>query len=125
MGMEFEVTFRSDHVHVQLTGESADGGETSRDFWDTVRKVCEGHDCKRILVEGEVPSGDRKPQEVMEAGARTAIVPSLWLAFHLENYRPSELSELYETVAASKGVRVKFFDNSHDALKWLKANASK
>lgn len=123
MGMEFAVTFRDDHVHVELTGESEVDSELSKDYWGTLRKICEEYDCKRILVEGVAPSGERKPQEVVEAGARTAIVPNLWLAFHLENYEPTELSELYEVVAASKGVRVKFFDNADAALKWLRTNA--
>jgi hypothetical protein len=77
------------------------------------------------LVEGKAPAGDHKAPEVIEAGARTATVPNLWLAFHLENYEPTELSELYEAVAASKGVRVKFFDDGAEALKWLRANGPK
>ena len=125
MGMDFAVTFRGDHVHVQLTGEAAVDSELSKDYWGTLRRICEEYDCKRILVEGIAPEGHHKPQEVIAAGERTSIVPNLWLAFHLENYRPTELSELYEAVAASKGVRVKFFDNGDAALKWLRANAPK
>ena len=123
MGMDFAVTFRGDHVHVELTGESDVDSELSKDYWGTIRKICEEYDCKRILVEGVAPGGERKRQEVIEAGARTATVPNLWLAFHLENYEPTELSELYEAVAASKGVRVKFFDNADAALNWLRSNA--
>jgi hypothetical protein len=123
MGMEFSVTFRGDHVHVVLSGESSVDSEISRDYWGTIRKICEEYDCKRILVEGVAPAGERKPTEVIEAGQRTAIVPNLWLAYHLENYEPSELSELYETIAASKGVRVKFFDKADEALNWLRQNA--
>jgi hypothetical protein len=125
MGMEFAVTFRGDYVHVLLSGESEVDSEVASDYWGTLRKICEEYDCKRILVEGKAPGGDRKPTEVVEAGQRTAIVPNLWLAFHLENYEPSELSELYEAVAASKGVRVKFFEDGDEALKWLRANGPK
>jgi hypothetical protein len=123
MGMEFAVTFRGDHVHVVLSGESSVDSDTSRDYWGTLRKICEEYDCKKVLVEGLAPGGERKPAEVLEAGQRTAIVPNLWLAYHLENYQPTELSELYEAVAASKGVRVKFFDDADDALNWLRTNA--
>ena len=125
MGMEFAVTFRGDHVHVLLGGESDVDSELSKDYWGTLRKICEEHDCKRILVEGVAPGGERKPEEVIEAGARTATVPNLWLAFHLENYEATELSELYEAVAASKGVRVKFFADADEALNWLRTNAPK
>ena len=120
--MDFEVTVRGDHVHVLLTGESEVDSELSKDYWGTLRRICDEYDCKRILVEGTAPGGDRKPADVIEAGARTATVPNLWLAFHLENYEPTELSELYEAIAASKGVRVKFFDNADAALNWLRAN---
>lgn len=125
MGMKFEATFRGDHVHVLLSGESATDNAQSNDYWGTLREICEEHDCKRILVEGVAPGDERKPEEVLAAGARTATVPSLWLAFHLENFEPTELSELYEAVAASKGVRVKFFDNAEEALNWLRTNAPK
>ncbi len=125
MGMEFAVTFRGDYVHVLLSGESEVDSEVATDYWGTLRKICEEYDCKRILVEGRAPGGDRKPEEVIEAGQRTATVPSLWLAFHLENFERTELTELYETVAASKGVRVKFFADADDALNWLRTNAPK
>ena len=121
--MEFAVTFRGDHVHVVLSEQPSLDNELPKDYWATIRKICEEYDCKRVLVEGKAPGGERKPAEVLEAGARTGIVPNLWLAFHLENYEPTELSELYEAVAASKGVRVKFFTNSDEALNWLRKNA--
>ena len=123
MGMEFAVTFRGDHVHVQLSGQSDVGRDVSQDYWETLRKLCDEYDCRRILVEGFAPDVDLGPAEIVEAGERTATVPNLWLAFHLENHVPNQESELYETVAASKGVRVKFFDNAEAALNWLRANS--
>ena len=90
-----------------------------------LRKLCEEYDCRKILVEGVAPSGEMEPADIVEAGKRTATVPNLWLAFHLENHVPNEQSELYEAVAASKGVRVKFFDNADAALKWLRSNSPK
>ena len=123
MGMEFAVTFRGDHVHVQLSGESTVDPDLPNDYWGTLRKLCDEYDCRRVLVEGKAPSADLGPADVVEAGKRTATVPNLWLAFHLVNHVPNEQSELYEAVAASKGVRVKFFDDAETALNWLRANA--
>ncbi|HUR99601.1 MAG TPA: hypothetical protein VMZ26_16165 [Pyrinomonadaceae bacterium] len=120
--MEFAVTFRGDHVHVVLTEEPSDDAEVPKDYWETLRKICDEYDCRRVLVEGMAPGGDRKPTEVIEAGQRTATVPNLWLAFHLENWVKTELSELYEVIAASKGVRVKFFADADEALRWLRNN---
>ncbi len=123
MGMEFAVTFRGDHVHVVLSEQPTLDDQLPKDYWATIRKICEEYNCKRVLVEGKAPGGERKPVEVIEAGQRTAAIPNLWLAFHLENYEPTELSELYEVVAASKGVRVKFFTDADEALNWLRTNA--
>jgi hypothetical protein len=125
MGMDFAVTFRGDHVHVHLSGEASVDPDLSTDYWETLRKICDEYDCRRILVEGIAPQADLAPAEVIEAGVRTATVPNLWLAFHLENHVPNDQSELYEVIAASKGVRVKFFDDSGDALIWLRSNALK
>ncbi|MEO8574818.1 MAG: hypothetical protein ABI481_12695 [Pyrinomonadaceae bacterium] len=121
--MEFAVTFRGDHVHVVLSEQPTLDDQLPKDYWATIRKICEEYNCKRVLVEGKAPGGERKPVEVIEAGQRTAAIPNLWLAFHLENYEPTELSELYEVVAASKGVRVKFFTDADEALNWLRTNA--
>ena len=121
--MEFAVTFRGDHVHVELTGERTIDPEAPKDYWETLGKICKEYDCKRILVEGIAPAVELGPKDVIDAGARTATVPNLWLAFNLKNHVPNEQSELYEVIAASKGVRVKFFDNSEDALNWLRRNA--
>ena len=123
MGIEFEVEFRGDHVHVQLTPEYRIDPERRDEFWQMIRDVCEGHDCRSVLVEGYVPPGEHAPAEVVAAGEYTATVPNLWLAFHLQDFVPSESSELFEAVAASKGVRVKFFDSTEAALNWLRANA--
>lgn len=123
MGMEFAVTFRGDHVHVELNAEAKIDPDLPTDYWGMLRKLCDEYDCRRVLVEGVAPKGDFSPAEIVEAGKRTATVPNLWLAFHLKNHKPTEQSELYETVAASKGVRVKFFDSADAALNWLRTNA--
>ena len=77
------------------------------------------------FVEGYVPGGERNSDEVIAAGERTATVPRLWLAFHLVNFERSEQSELFEAIAASRGIRVKFFPDNDSALAWLRANAAR
>ena len=127
MGMDFAVTFRDDHIHVQLNAASKiEDPDVPNDYWDMLRKLCSEYDCRKILVEGVAPpAGDMEPGEIIEAGKRATSVPNLWLAFNLKNHTPSEQSELYEVVAASQGVRVKFFDNADAALNWLRTNSPK
>lgn len=119
----YSVEFRGDHVHVQLGPGFQVDPEWRDEVWENVRRACGERGSSRVLVEGYVPSGERTPDEVIAAGERTATVPHLWLAFHMENYVPSEQSELFEAIAASRGVRVKFFADAEHALTWLRANA--
>ena len=76
-----------------------------------------------MLVEGTVPAGVFQTSEVVDAGLKTATVPKLWLAFCLKDFKPNDQSELFETVAASRGVRAKFFSDIDRALRWLRNNA--
>jgi hypothetical protein len=121
----YTVEFRDDHVHVQLGKGFQVDPEWRDEVWENVRKVCEERGSRRVLVEGYVPNGDRSSDEVIAAGERAGTVPKLWLAFHLENFEPTEQSELFEAIAASRGVRVRFFGEPEDALSWLRANASR
>ncbi len=118
----FSIEFRRDHIHVELSPELEIEAEQRTQFWERLREACNEHDTHRVLVEGFVPPGEHDSVEVIEAGQRTATIPNLWLAFHLENFEPTEKSELYEAVAASRGVRVKFFSDAGHALNWLRSN---
>jgi hypothetical protein len=119
----FSIEFRGDHVHVQIGKDVTVDKEWQDEYWKRLRAACKEYDTSRVLVEGFSPPGERTTTEVVEAGQRTATVPNLWMAFCLKDFEPTEKSELYETVAASKGVRVKFFSDSAHALSWLRANA--
>ncbi len=119
----FTVEFRDDHVHVKLGRNYTLAPETQNEFWLQVRAACDEHGSRRVLVEGYVPGGDRGTAEVVDAGQRTAIIPNLWLAFHLKDFVPNDRSELFQAIAAASGVRVKFFSDHERALMWLRSNA--
>ena len=123
MSKGFEIEFRNDHVHIQLEPEYEFDPAGSEEIWARLKELCREHATSRVFVEGFVPPGERKTEEVVAAGERTAAVPRLWLAFHLENFVRSEQSELFEVIAASRGVRVKFFADREHALMWLRNNA--
>jgi hypothetical protein len=120
---DFSVQFRRDHIHVQLGPDYTVEPDRQEEFWNKVRSLCEEHNSRRVLVEGFVPSGERDTGDVVDAGLRTVAVPNMWLAFHLVDFRPTERSELFERIAASQGVRVKFFSDADRALKWLRQNS--
>ncbi len=119
----FTVQFRGDHVHVRLGRNYTLDPEMQNEFWSQVRAACDEHESRRVLVEGYVPGGERGTAEVVDAGQRAAVIPNLWLAFHLKDYVPNERSELFQVIAAASGVRVKFFSDHERALLWLRSNA--
>ncbi len=119
-----EVEFRGDHVHIELRKDLEVSSEQRNLRWNAIRRLCEKHNTRRVLVQGDLPEGIFQPSDVVDAGLKTAAVPKLWLAFCLNDFRPDEQSELFETVAASRGIRVKFFSDPDSALKWLRTNAS-
>jgi len=119
----FGVQFRDDHVHIELGKDFKGDAEHRQEIWNIVRGECEKNGTRRVLVEGFLSSGERDTADVIDAGQRTATVPNLWLAFCIPSFEPNEQSELYVTIAAAKGVRVRFFSDPERALKWLRNNS--
>jgi hypothetical protein len=123
MQNEPQIEFREDHIYVYLPeGYDFDPGGRG-DVWARLKSLCDANETCRILVEGRLPEGERDTADVIDAGIHTATVPRLWLAFHFENFVASEQSEVFEAVAASKGVRVKHFADREHALRWLRNNS--
>ena len=125
MDEAFKIEHRGDHVHVRFGESYTPDPDWQNELWDRLRAVCDEHDTRRVLADGVLPAPDRAPAAVVEAGQKTAVIPNLWLAFHFDDFVPTENTELYEVVAASQGVRVKFFNDSEHAMNWLRANAPK
>lgn len=125
MDEAFDIEFRGDHVHVEFGPAYTADREWMDELWDRLKEFCDAHDTKRVLAEGVLPAPNRPAAAVIEAGQKTATIPKLWLAFHFEDFVPTTNTELYEVVADSHGVRVKFFDDAGQAMNWLRANAPK
>ena len=118
----FGVQFREDHVHVELGKDFRLESGKRQELWNVIGDACMRHDSHRVLVEGSLPEGEREVSDVIDAGQKTATVPRLWLAFAIKDFQPTAQTELYETIAASRGVRVKFFTDRQRALNWLRQN---
>ena len=123
MDKTFEVEFRDDHLHVLLGPDYEITPEQEDEFWAAIEQACTAHNTHRVLLEGYEPKTRLQPAGVVDSGVRAAAVPRLWFALCLQDFEETELSELYKTVAASRGVHVKFFANSERALNWLRTNS--
>jgi len=78
MGMEFTVTFRGDHVHVHLSGESTVDPDLPKDYWGMLRELYDEYDRRRVLVERMAPSTDLGPADVVDASQRFHEIGSLF-----------------------------------------------
>src|SRR5688572_1957744 len=125
MDEAFNIEHRLDHVHVQFGTSYTADPEWQDELWNLLRAFCEGHDTRRVLAEGVLPAPDRSTVAVVEGAKKAAVIPNLWLAFHFDDFVPTETTELYEVIAASQGVRVRFFTDREQALDWLRANSPK
>lgn len=124
MDKNFDIEFREDHLWVLLGPDYDVTPEQEDEFWAAVERACRENGTHRVLVEGYVPKTDFQTSTVVNLGVRAAAaVPRLWFALCLDNFEPNELSELFKTVAASRGVHVKFFSESERALNWLRTNS--
>lgn len=125
MDEAFAIEFRGDHVHVEFGKAYTADREWREELWNQLKEVCAEHDTTRVLAEGILPAPGRPAPAVVEASKMTGMIPNLWLAFYFEGYKRTMNTELYEAVADSQGVRVKFFDDRDQAMNWLMANAEK
>jgi hypothetical protein len=123
MDKGFEIEFRDDHVHVQLSPDYEIDASGRDEIWRRIKELCDENGTRRVLVEGKLPLAEPSTADIVDAGQHTATVPHLWLAFHFEDHVQSDRSEVFEAVAASKGVRVKHFNDREHALRWLRNNA--
>ena len=124
MEKPFDLEFRNDHIRVLLGPDYELTPEQQDEFWAAVEAACAEHGTHRVLLEGFAPKTKLEVPDVVQSGMRTAAaVPKLWLALCFDFFEPTELSELYKTVAASRGVHVKFFDDRERALNWLRSNS--
>jgi hypothetical protein len=125
MPKTFKIEHCGDYISVKLGADYEVSPEQEEEFWTTVENACKQYACRCVLVEGYVPKRQPDPIEIVQSGVRAAtVVPKLWFALCLDNFEPSELSELFKTVARSRGVHVKFFTNRDQSLKWLRSGAA-
>ncbi len=124
MEKNFEIEFRGDHIFVLLGPDYEVTPEHTEEFWAAVEEACTVYHSRRVLLEGYVPNKEElKASEIVNSGVRAAAVPRLWFAICLQDFEPDELGELFKTIAASRGVHVKFFSESERALNWLRTNS--
>ena len=120
---DFQVQFRDDHINITIGPKYKTSRRQRKELWAAIRSASEGYGSRRILLEGFRPRSELSTVEVVEAGQHASASPNLWIAFCMDQLYPTDQRELFEVVAASRGVRAKFFTDREKALTWLRRNA--
>ncbi len=119
---DFQVQFRDDHINITVGPKYKTSPKQRKELWAAIRSASDQYGSRRILIEGVRPRGELSTVEVIEAGQHASKKASLWIAFCMDELYPAEQRELFEVVAASRGVRAKFFTDRDKSLRWLRRN---
>ena len=119
----FQIQFRDDHINITIGPKYKTSRGQRKKLWAAISAASERYSSRRILIEGFRPRAELSTVEVVEAGQHASAKPNLWIAFCMDELYPADQRELFEVVAASRGVRAKFFTDRDKALRWLCRNS--
>ena len=117
----YQISFerRPQYLYVYVSGER-DSYEISRQYWQEVSGECGRTQCKKVLIEEDIP-------EVISMGEMyqlAAEIPQLGffgvrIAFVDRYIEHQDLNQFGELVAINRGVYGKIFNDVKEAEKWL------
>lgn len=89
-------------------------------LWKEVGEACARHGMRRVLTEGTVSGRRMTTMDSFEnAAAAARLVPGLAMACYVQGHVPDEQTQFFKIAAMNRGVRVEFFNNRDEALRWL------
>jgi hypothetical protein len=116
-GVEF--TFREGYVHITHPDNFVILSEDLEKLWVNLAAACRAFDCNRVLNEGNLDLSKLRAFDSYTAGAQAGEIRGLRMACLFHDFQPDEKAEFFQTVAANRGAKVKFFTDRAEALKWL------
>lgn len=125
MNPGFTLDFASDYINVRYPTNYEITPENQQKLWAVVREACRQHNCHRVLAESPTPPKRNMTQidAFKSAGQAAKVSSELRVACLYSDYQPDEITEFFVTVAYNKGIRIEFFSEREEALKWLKADS--
>ncbi len=120
MSTDFTLELRGNYIHVQLPPGYEITPEGTAAQFAAVGEARAKYGCRRVLVEGEAPKRRMDTTDAFRSGERAARAETgLSIAFCYAGYEPDELTAFFKNVAHNRGVRVEFFSDRAQALRWL------
>lgn len=120
MSTDFKLTPHADYLHVALApGYEIDPGGVS-ELMKSLSDVCARQGQRRVLVEGTVAARRMATMDSFAVGALAgSMLAGVSLACCFYGYKPDDKSRFFKDVAQNRGVRVEFFGERDEALRWL------
>jgi hypothetical protein len=124
MTTEFKLTPQADHVHVAL----APGYELRLDgvteLMKSLSDVCARQGQRRVLIEGTIAARHMATMDFFTIGTLAgSMLAGVSLACCFYGYQLDDKLRFFKDVAQNRGVRVEFFSERDEALRWLGAGA--
>ena len=90
--------------------------------WTAICETCRELGLRRALAEGDGVVRRLTPVESLDIAELAArLLPGLSVACVFRGYAPDAQSQLFQTTAMNRGVRMEFFQDLNAALRWLGA----
>ena len=126
MHTSFTLDFVSDYIRIQYPRNYEITPESQQKLWTAIGEACRKYNCHRVLAETSVPPKRNMSQiDAFKSASQAASASSdLRLACLFPEYQTDETTEFFITVAYNRGVRIEFFSNREEALKWLNADCA-
>ena len=125
MTTDFTLTPHADYLHVALAPGYELRAQGATELMKSVSDVCARHGQRRVLIEGTVAARRMATMDSYAIGALAgSMLAGVSLACCFYGYQPDDKSQFFKDVAQNRGVRVEFFGERDEALRWLGANPS-
>ena len=121
MSADFTFEFAGNYIRMQLPVDYEITPENRRQFWVAIGEACNKYNCCRVLAESPTPpKRNMRQTDSLKSALEAAKVPGeLRVAFFFKGYTTDKTTEFFINVSYNMGVRIEFFADSEEAIKWL------
>jgi hypothetical protein len=121
MSSTFTLDFLSNYISIRHPVDYEITPESQQQLWVAIGRACNKYKCWRVLAESSAPPKRNMTQvDAFRSATQAAKASSgLRLAIVLQGYNPDEITEFFINSAYNAGVRIEFFADREDAIKWL------
>ncbi len=120
MTTDFKLTPHADYLHVALAPGYEIRPQGVTELMKSVSDVCARQGQRRVLIEGTVAARRMATMDSFAIGTFAGtVLAGVSLACCFYGCKPGDKSLFFKDVAQNRGVRVEFFGERDEALRWL------